>query len=77
MSVAETTLLEVLWIMLVMLNGGNTTLANQLINGVEIHSEHDITPIIIIAFLTFVVNHECSQEGVGLVQHCKLACASW
>ena len=40
---------------------------NQLINGVEIHSKHDVTPIIIIALLTLVVDHDCSQEGVGLV----------
>ena len=50
---------------------------NQLINGVEIHFKHDVTAIIIIALLTLVVNHGCSQEEVGLVQHCKLACASW
>ena len=50
---------------------------NQLINGVEIYYKHDVTAIIIIALLTLVVDHDCSQEGVGLVQHCKLACASW
>ena len=46
---------------------------NQLINGVEIHFKHDVTAIIIIALITFVVNHKCSQEGVGLVHQHALA----